>query len=161
MTSITAAANLGWEVAGAKKGTKKLSPDAKKAANGAAKGTTATRLPKVENLAPLRVNSSIYDHLQESDDDSDYSKEKTSLNSKNKMDNRVPSLMHHEPKLTQTPGGNKTASPRAAKQTETINLLASSIATGKKKPVSPAAGKNVHHELENALSQVLFLQLFL
>jgi hypothetical protein len=149
MTSITAAANLGWEVAGAKKNPKKLSPEAKKTN---AKGTAAatTRLPKVETLAPMRVNSSIYDHLQESGDDSD---EHVNYKSKNKMDNRVPSLMHHEPKLN-TPNAKATASPKAAKQAETINLLASSIATNKKKAASPSAGKNVNVEFENALGQV-------
>jgi hypothetical protein len=163
MASITqAAANLGWEVAGPKKNPKKLSPssDSKKpAANGSAKGGAAVKAPKVENLAPLRINSSVYDYLQESDNDED-SETSAVKSAKNKQDNRVPSLMHHEQaKLNQSV--SKTASPRAAKSTaEPMNLLASSIASNKKKPVaSPSAGKNANVELENTISQVRVLYL--
>lgn len=143
MSSLTAAANLGWEVAGAKKnGGKKLSPNnnAKKMVNG-----VAAKQPKIENLAPLQLKSSIYDNLRESEDDSD----NENNNKGKKQDARVASMMHLDPKVN-----TKPASPKPAKQSDSVNLLQANIANNKKKVSSPVPAKNVDAELERALGQL-------
>ena len=154
MTTIAAAAsNQAWETAGPRKATKKLSPNGEttKKVNGGtntrsmSNKETIAKMPKVENMAPLKINNTIYDHLQDSDDEIVGG---SMSFVKNKMDNRVPSLI-----MNQAPTSPKPVKP--AKQIETVNLLAASIATSKKKPVgSPSAGKNINAEFEKALSQV-------
>lgn len=146
MASI-AAVNMGWEVAGGKKTTKKLSPKSdKKQVNGdkSANG----KMPRIENLAPIQLKATIYDHLQESDDDSDTDKKRGS-----KGDQRMPSMIHTDGKQAQN-AVNKSTSAAKSNAADTVNLLASSINANKKKVASPRVAKNPTAELEKVLGEV-------
>lgn len=147
MTIATNGNLAGWEVAGGKRNvTKKMNGDA---TNNKSTKELASKIPKLENLPPLKPDSTLYDLIRDvSDSEEDADIKNNNIKPKPKQAAAKPAV------------NNQQASPKQVKKPqEPINLLASSMISNqqKKKPNSVQSspnGKNAVSEFDTTLNNL-------
>ncbi|CAF0829529.1 unnamed protein product [Brachionus calyciflorus] len=132
----TASANLGWEVAGGKKAGKKIDIKPK---------VQKKEVPKIEHAPPIRTDTTIYDLIRESDNDSDI--DEINNNKKTKQ-------VKQQPVVSEVKVESPKKATRTKEQKESLNLVNSSIQANQKKKIDVKPAKNPDTELENKLKDL-------
>lgn len=144
MTNSSSNSSSQWEVAGGKKATAKYDVDPRKTHGMTTrKSSVPSKIPVVETLKPLKLDSNYYEYFAEPEENEE----------------KKPKNKNKSPKQDQLKSKPAAAAPVLPKQKkeESINLLKSNIDSKNKRKSAPLSpGKKNVDELEKVISELKF-----